>query len=146
MLFDNNVYAGLDVGDKRVGISFSDALQLTAQPYDVYRRKSAADDAAYFKKLFAEKGVIAIVAGIPLNMNGTEGPQAEKARNFAKKIAEATGLELFFVDERLTSSAAERLMADADVSRQKRSQKVDVLAAVMILQTFLDRRQREKNS
>ena len=145
MLFEKNVYAGLDVGDRRVGISFSDALNITAQPYDVYRRKDNKADIAYFQKLFAEKGVIALVAGIPLNMNGTEGSQAEKAKAFAEMIASATQLELFLVDERLTSSAAERLMIDADISRKKRSAKVDVLAAVMILQSFMDRKNREKN-
>lgn len=146
MLFEKSVYAGLDVGDRRVGIALSDALNITAQPYDVYRRKNNAADIAYFQKLFSENGVIAIVAGIPFNMNGTEGPQAEKARAFAELIAQATGLEVFYIDERLTSSAAERLMADSDVSRQKRSQKVDVMAAIMILQSFLDRQRREKNS
>ena len=129
---------GLDVGDKRIGIAFSDALRITAQGYETYARQSESEDVAHIKELFLQQNVESIVCGLPKNMNGTIGPQAEKVRAFAALVEEATGTEIIFSDERLTTVFAERALLEADVSRKKRRKVIDKLAAVTILQGYLD--------
>lgn len=129
---------GLDVGDKRIGIAFSDALRITAQGYETYTRQSESEDVAHIKELFLQQNVESIVCGLPKNMNGTIGPQAEKVRAFAALVEEATGTEIIFSDERLTTVFAERALLEADVSRKKRRKVIDKLAAVTILQGYLD--------
>ena len=129
---------GLDVGDKRIGIAFSDALRITAQGYETYSRQSESKDVAHIKELFLQQNAESIVCGLPKNMNGTIGPQAEKVRAFAALVEEATGTEIIFSDERLTTVFAERALLEADVSRKKRRKVIDKLAAVTILQGYLD--------
>ena len=129
---------GLDVGDKRIGIAFSDALRITAQGYETYTRQSESEDVAHIKELFLQQNVESIVCGLPKNMNGTIGPQAEKVRAFAALVEEATGTEIILSDERLTTVFAERALLEADVSRKKRRKVIDKLAAVTILQGYLD--------
>ena len=129
---------GLDVGDKRIGIAFSDALRITAQGYETYARQSESEDVAHIKELFLQECPDCIVCGLPKNMNGTIGPQAEKVRAFAALVEEATGTEIIFSDERLTTVFAERALLEADVSRKKRRKVIDKLAAVTILQGYLD--------
>ncbi len=129
---------GLDVGDKRIGIAFSDALRITAQGYETYSRQSESEDVAHIKELFLQQNAESIVCGLPKNMNGTIGPQAEKVRAFAALLEEATGTEIIFSDERLTTVFAERALLEADVSRKKRRKVIDKLAAVTILQGYLD--------
>lgn len=129
---------GLDVGDKRIGIAFSDALRITAQGYETYARQSESEDVAHIKELFLQQNAESIVCGLPKNMNGTIGPQAEKVRAFAALVEEATGTEIIFSDERLTTVFAERALLEADVSRKKRRKVIDKLAAVTILQGYLD--------
>ena len=129
---------GLDVGDKRIGIAFSDALRITAQGYETYTRQSESEDVAHIKELFLQQNAESIVCGLPKNMNGTIGPQAEKVRAFAALVEEATGTEIIFSDERLTTVFAERALLEADVSRKKRRKVIDKLAAVTILLGYLD--------
>lgn len=129
---------GLDVGDKRIGIAFSDTLRITAQGYETYTRQSESEDVAHIKELFLQQNAESIVCGLPKNMNGTIGPQAEKVRAFAALVEEATGTEIIFSDERLTTVFAERALLEADVSRKKRRKVIDKLAAVTILQGYLD--------
>lgn len=129
---------GLDVGDKRIGIAFSDALRITAQGYETYARQSESEDVAHIKELFLQQNAESIVCGLPKNMNGTIGPQAEKVRAFAALVEEATGTEIIFSDERLTTVFAERALLEADISRKKRRKVIDKLAAVTILQGYLD--------
>lgn len=129
---------GLDVGDKRIGIAFSDALRITAQGYETYTRQSESEDVAHIKELFLQQNAESIVCGLPKNMNGTIGPQAEKVRAFAALVEEATGTEIIFSDERLTTVFAERALLEAEVSRKKRRKVIDKLAAVTILQGYLD--------
>lgn len=129
---------GLDVGDKRIGIAFSDALRITAQGYETYTRQSESEDVAHIKELFLQQNAESIVCGLPKNMNGTIGPQAEKVRAFAALVEEATGTEIIFSDERLTTVFAERALLEADISRKKRRKVIDKLAAVTILQGYLD--------
>lgn len=130
---------GLDIGEKRIGIAFSDLLGFTAQGHSVYARRQEEEDIAYLAGLAKERDVSRIVFGLPKNMNGTEGPQAEKVRAFAKSVSEAVpDATIAFWDERLTTVAAHKVMIDADMSRNKRKKKVDQLAAVLILQGYLD--------
>lgn len=127
---------GVDIGEKRIGIAASDLLGITAQGIETYTRKDD-NDAKYIADKAKELGANTIVAGLPLNMNGSEGPAAEKARAFMNEVA-SFGLDVVFQDERLTTVSAERTLLEADMSRKKRRQVVDKLAAVYILRAYLD--------
>lgn len=127
---------GVDIGEKRIGVAASDLLGITAQGIETYTRKGD-QDAKYIADKAKELGANTIVAGLPLNMNGSEGPAAEKARTFMSEVA-TFGLNVVFQDERLTTVSAERTLLEADMSRKKRRQVVDKLAAVYILRAYLD--------
>ena len=131
---------GLDVGSKTVGVAVSDPLGITAQGVTTLRRKSVKADVADVKRLAAEHEVSRVVVGLPLNMNGSEGPRAAASRAFGDAIVEATGLPVEYQDERLTTMAAERVLLEADLSRKKRREVIDQLAAQLILQVWLDAR------
>ena len=130
---------GLDVGDKRIGIALSDPLRVTAQGLETYTRsENEQEDISHIQGLLKQHNVEFIVCGLPKNMNGTIGPQAEKVMAFAAKIQEATGVKVVYYDERLTTVLVERTLIEADVSRAKRRKVVDKLASVAILQGYLD--------
>lgn len=129
---------GLDVGNKTIGVAVSDLMQLTAQGVTTVRRKGIKKDLEELDKIIKEKEVSQIVVGLPKNMNGTLGPQSEKVVKFTEKLKTITDLEIKFWDERLTTVAAEKSLIQADVSRQKRKKVIDMLAAVLILQGYLD--------
>jgi len=126
----------VDIGEKRIGIAVSDLLGLTAQGIETYHRKGEGD-AEYISSKAKELGASLIVAGLPLNMNGTEGPAVEKVRAFMSEV-EALGHKTAFQDERMTTMSAERTLLEADMSRKKRRQVIDKVAAVYILQSYLD--------
>jgi len=127
---------GLDIGEKRIGIAVSDLLGMTAQGVETYAR-TGEGDAAYIAEKARKLGASLVVAGLPLNMNGSEGPSAQNVRAFMAEV-EALGLRVVYQDERLTTVSAERMLIEADVSRKKRRQVVDKLAAVYILGAYLD--------
>lgn len=129
---------GLDIGEKRIGIALSDPLMLTAQGLESYTRRTEAQDIQYLTDLIAAQDVDRIVAGLPKNMNGTLGPQAEYTQEFVGKLAEAADKPFDYFDERLSTAAATRTLLEADVSRKKRRKVVDKLAAVNILQGYMD--------
>lgn len=129
----------MDLGKRRIGIAASDPLGITAQPVETYRRKGLEADIAHLVELFRQKEAALIVCGLPLNMNGSYGPQAEETREFAQALQEACGLPLEFVDERLTSAMAQRSLIESGMRREKRKDVIDQLAAVHILQTYLDK-------
>ncbi len=130
---------GLDVGDKRIGISLSDPLRITAQGVETFNRLDTEEkDVAHIVDLVKKNDVEFIVCGLPKNMNGTIGPQAEKVMAFADKIKEACSIRIEYSDERLTTVLVERTLIEADMSRSKRRKVVDKLAAVTILQGYLD--------
>jgi len=131
-----NKILGLDIGEKRIGIAVSDALGWTAQGVETYIRKGDGD-AAYIADVAKRLGATLIVAGLPLNMNGSEGPSANLVRAFMAEV-EALGFKVGFQDERLTTVSAERMLIEADVSRKKRREVVDKIAAVYILSAYLD--------
>jgi putative Holliday junction resolvase len=129
---------GLDIGDKRIGVAVSDLLMLTAQGVESYTRKAEEEDIAHIKKLAADYNVKKIVCGLPINMNGTIGEQALKIKDFAGKLKESIAIEVDFFDERLTTASATRTLIEADVSRKDRKKVVDKVAAVYILQAYMD--------
>ncbi len=129
---------GLDVGTKTVGVAVADELGITAQPITVVRRSNLKADLAELIRLAAERSVDRFVVGLPLNMDGSEGPRALATRKFGDALAKASNLLIIYQDERLTTVAAERSLLEADVSRQKRREVIDQVAASLILQGWLD--------
>ena len=130
---------GLDVGDKTIGVAASDELLLTAQGIEVIRRTSLEKDFLRLGELIAQYEVRRVLIGLPKNMNGTIGPRAELVKQFAAEVAARFPLvEVKMWDERLSTVAAERSLIAADVSRAKRRQVIDKMAAVFILQGYLD--------
>lgn len=131
----------LDVGSRTIGVACSDALYLTAQGIETIRRTSLERDFNRIKELIAEYEVEEIVVGLPKNMNGTKGDRALKTEEFVGKMQEVITTPVTFWDERLSTVMAERSLIAADVSRKKRKGVIDKMAAVVILQGYLDRRQ-----
>lgn len=131
---------GLDVGSKTVGVAMSDALGWTAQGLKTIAIDEEEGEFAFAEigRLIEEYGVEKVVVGLPKNMNGTIGPRGEASQYYADEIQKRFGVETILWDERLTTVAAERVLLAADVSRKKRKKVIDKIAAVMILQGFLD--------
>ena len=132
----------LDYGDKTIGVALSDALKITAQGKEVIRRSSGKKDLERLQQIVKEDEVETIVVGLPRNMNGTYGPRAEETLKFVEKLKEVFSIPIVTYDERLTTSAAERVLLEGDVSRGKRKQVIDMMAAVIILQGYLERNYR----
>ncbi|HHB81988.1 MAG TPA: Holliday junction resolvase RuvX [Devosia sp.] len=130
---------GLDLGTKTIGVAISDGLRLTATPLETIKRKKFTIDADRICEIISENQIAGIILGLPLNMDGSEGPRAQSTRAFARNLKTRTDLPIAFWDERLSTSAVTRTLIQADVSRAKRSQVVDKLAASFILQGVLDR-------
>ena len=130
----------LDVGDVRIGVAVSDLLGITANPRETYvRKKNDVDaDIAYFCEYAKREDADAFVLGLPKNMDGTEGPRAEVTRQFGDMLEKASGIHVYYQDERLTTVSAERMLIDADVRREKRKKVIDKVAATIILQAYLD--------
>lgn len=129
---------GLDYGDKTIGVALSDELGWTAQGLEVIRRKSPADDLERLREIAERYEVAEIVVGLPKNMNATIGPRGEICIAFAQTLQETLKLPVHLWDERLTTVSAQRTLLEADVSRKKRKQVVDKMAAALILQGYLD--------
>lgn len=129
---------GLDVGNRTIGVAVSDLMGITAQGVTTIRRESKSKDIEELKKIIKERNVKYIVSGLPKNMNGTIGPQSEKVIKFCKLLEEETGIEIEYWDERLTTVSVEKMLIDGDVSRKNRKKVIDKLAAVLILQNYLD--------
>lgn len=138
---------GLDFGAKTVGVALSDELLLTAQPYTIVRRESEKKlrrTLAALTDIAAEQDVKEIVLGLPRLLSGGEGERCEKTRAFAEQLKARTNLPVTFWDERLTTVAAEAAMEEGGLSRGDKKERVDALAAVLILQGYLDSRANEK--
>jgi len=130
---------GLDVGDKRIGIALSDPLGITAGGLETIDRVNIEQDVARIAQLAHRHQAAQIVVGLPLNMDGSSGSQAEKVRSFGRKLARATGLPLIYEDERLTTISAIRTLTLQGVKTGQKKHLVDRQAAAVILQKFLDR-------
>lgn len=129
----------LDVGDKTIGVAVCDELRLTAQGVEVIKRTSVDKDFSRLKELIAQYEIGLLVIGLPKNMNGTLGPQGERVKEFGTALGKAVPqVEIKFWDERLSTVAAQKALIAADVSRAKRRQVIDKMAAVFILQGYLD--------
>jgi putative Holliday junction resolvase len=129
---------GLDVGDRRIGVAISDEKGWTAQGLQVLTRTTLDADLAALGACFSPYTPSTIVIGFPKNMNGTIGPQAEKVLDFARRVEGALGIPIVMWDERLSTVGAERVLLEADLSRAKRRKVIDKVAAVFILQGYLD--------
>ena len=129
----------MDVGTKRIGIALSDELGLTAQGYSVLQRVSRKQDIISINDICRQSQVNKIVLGLPLNMNGTFGPKAIEVQEFAAELGKSLRIETECWDERLSTLSAQKVLLQADVSRKKRKKVIDMLAAVTILQGYLDR-------
>jgi putative holliday junction resolvase len=131
---------GLDVGARRIGLAVTDPLGITAQGLETLERRNKKHDFAYLNRILREYDVKEIVVGLPLRMSGQEGTQSEKIRIFAEELVQKFGLPVHFWDERLTSAEANRFLRDSELSIEKRAKAVDRMAAVLILQGWMERK------
>jgi len=130
---------GLDVGTKTIGMALSDLTRSVATPRDTIRRTKFTQDVEQLRKVIEENQVSAIVIGLPINMDGSEGPRSQSSRAFAHNLSQHVDLPIVFWDERLSTVAAERTLLEADASRKRRAEVIDKMAAAFILQGALDR-------
>lgn len=132
---------GLDLGEKTIGLAISDSALRIASPLETLRRTKFTKDAEALKRIFAERQVGGLVIGLPVNMGGSEGPRCDSVRQFATNLEKIAGVELpvAFWDERLSTAAVQRFLIDeADMTRKRRAEVVDKMAAAYILQGALD--------
>ncbi len=130
---------GIDPGKKTLGLAICDVTQLIASPHSVIKRTTLKADLASVFKLYSERNCTGMIIGLPLNMQGDEGPSAQSARALARNILKFCDIPIAFQDERLTSAQAERAMLEGDLSRRRRADLIDAAAASVILQTAIDR-------
>ena len=131
--------AGLDLGERTIGVAVSDRRGRIATPLSTIRRVKFAQDAAELLRIVAARGIGGLILGLPVNMDGSEGPRCQSTRAFARNLERLTDLPIGFWDERLSTVAAERALLEADTSRKRRAEVIDHVAAAYILQGALDR-------
>ncbi len=129
---------GLDIGEKRIGVAVSDPLGYTAQGVKTIHRESKVKDMKEIEDLLIQYEIKKVVVGMPKNMNGSIGPSGEMVKKVAEKIKNKFNIELIYVDERLSTVSAERILIEGDVRRENRKKVIDMVAATYILQTYLD--------
>lgn len=136
---DMGAIAGLDLGTVTIGVAMSDVMRSVATPIETIKRKKFGVDAAKLLELTTHRMVTGIVLGLPMNMDGSEGPRCQATRAFARNLERLTPLPITYWDERLSTVAAERALLEADTSRKRRAEVIDHVAAGYILQGMLDR-------
>ncbi|SFR42093.1 putative holliday junction resolvase [Yoonia tamlensis] len=136
---DFGAIAGLDLGTVTIGVAVSDLMKSVATPLETIRRKKFGVDATKLLAITDARQIKGIVLGLPMNMDGSEGPRCQATRAFARNLSGLTDLPITYWDERLSTVAAERALLEADTSRQRRSEVIDHVAAAYILQGMLDR-------
>ena len=136
----------LDIGTVRIGIATSDIMEIIASAYEVYRRKNLDFDVRYIAELVSKLDAGEIVIGLPLKLDGTEGQSVEMAKTFGEKLSELVDVPIVYQDERLSTVSAERILIESGVRREKRKDKIDSIAATIILQTYLDKKSLKKGS
>jgi putative holliday junction resolvase len=141
LLAAGGAVAGIDLGDKTIGLAVSDRSLAFAHPRPVIARKKFSQDAAILLAALRKEDVRVVAIGLPVNMDGSEGPRVQATRAFVRNMAKLTDLPFLFWDERLSTVAAERALLEMDVSRKKRETRIDSAAAAFILQGVLDRLQ-----
>jgi len=130
---------GLDLGDKTIGVAVSDSMRTVASPLETIRRRKFTLDAQDLLAIIDKRRIGGIILGLPLNMDGSEGPRCQSTRAFARNLARLTDLPIGFWDERLSTVAAEKALLEADTTRKRRGEVIDHVAAGYILQGALDR-------
>jgi putative holliday junction resolvase len=135
---------GLDVGSRRIGVAVSDPLGITAQGLETIQRENKRRDFEVLARLMAQYEVREVVIGLPLRLSGAEGTQSEKMRRFADELKEKLGVTVHLWDERWTSTQANRLLRETDLSIEKRGKAVDRMAAILILQSWLQANPRNR--
>lgn len=135
----NRAIAGLDFGEKTIGVAISDLRRQVATPTEIIRRVKFTEDAARLLEIVKAREIHGLILGLPLNMDGSEGPRVQSTRAFARNLTRLTDLPIFYWDERLSTVAAERALLEADTSRKRRKEVIDAVAAGYILQGALDR-------
>jgi putative Holliday junction resolvase len=130
-------WLGLDLGNVRIGVALSDTLGMTAQPLKVLKSEGTQKDLITLGEMVNEYEVTQVIVGLPINMDGTESKQTQKIRDFTQKLSNRLNVSVFFVDERLTSRQAERMMSESGVTSKKQRGKVDQIAAAILLQAAL---------
>ena len=135
----NQRIMGLDIGDSTIGIAISDILQTIATPRESYKRKKFTADAEHIFKICSAEQIGAIVIGLPLNMDGTEGAKCQSVRQFGRNLLKVQDIPIYFQDERMSTQAVTRTMRDAELSTIRKTQVVDKMAASFILQSALER-------
>ena len=136
---DMGAVAGLDLGTVTIGVAVSDVMRSVATPLETIKRKKFGVDAAKLLELTTHRLVTGLVLGLPMNMDGSEGPRCQATRAFARNLEKLTPLPITYWDERLSTVAAERALLEADTSRKRRAEVIDHVAAGYILQGMLDR-------
>jgi putative Holliday junction resolvase len=136
---DHGRLIGLDLGTKTIGVALSDVGRTVASGLETIRRRKFTLDAERLDALIAEHAAAGLVLGLPINLDGTEGPRAQSTRAFARNLNARLALPILLWDERLSTQAAERVLLEADQSRRRRAQVIDKMAATLILQGALDR-------
>lgn len=130
---------GLDLGTKTIGLAISDVTRTIATPFQTIRRTKFSEDARALLGMVERESVAGLIMGLPLNMDGSEGPRVQSTRAFVRNLATLTDVPIVLWDERLSTAAAERTLLEADTSRKRRSEVIDKMAAAFILQGALDR-------
>jgi putative Holliday junction resolvase len=129
---------GVDYGTVRIGLAVTDPARTLASPLEIYTRRNAALDAAYFQKLAKEERIALWVVGLPVHLDGRESQKSREARNFGRWLTETTTLPVEFFDERFTSAHAEEILQSAELTRKRRKQRLDMLAAQIMLTAYLE--------
>ncbi len=129
---------GIDYGDKRIGIAMTDALCIISSPFEVYKNIGQDDAISHIIKLIKEYDIDEIALGMPFNMDGTIGERAKLHQEFGEKLHELSGVNVVYIDERLTSAEAEEILISSGVRREKRKELIDKISAQIILQTFIE--------
>ncbi|KZK79500.1 putative Holliday junction resolvase [Pseudovibrio sp. W64] len=138
-LYDDDRLIGIDLGSKTIGLALTDSGRQIASPLETIKRKKFTQDVERLLDLCKEHSVFGLVIGLPLNMDGTEGPRCQATRAFVRNLAQKTEIPITYWDERLSTAAVTRTLIEADRSRARRAELVDKMAASYILQGFLDR-------
>lgn len=134
----NQCLLGLDLGEKTIGLAVSDPSLMLASPLETIKRAKFTADAVRLAEIIAEREVGGLIIGLPINMDGSEGPRCQSTRQFAKNLLERMDIVIAFWDERLSTAAVTRALLEADMSRKRRAEVVDKMAAAYILQGLLD--------
>ena len=135
----------LDIGTVRIGIATSDIMEIIASPHMVYRRKNMEEDIKEISKIISNLGAGKVVIGLPLKLDGSEGASVTMAKDFGEALKNEISAEIVYIDERLSTVSAERVLIESGMRREKRKDKIDSVAATFILQTYLDRQANKNN-